>query len=871
MANRRKLAVISFYLTSLECGLAIIYLYRVPTDVKNIWMWGLSAPRLISIVAMFSLGVLFYMAAQHTAHREAWTVAAGERLTRFLDDRRVLAAVLIPLWGIFLLTGYIYLLILAGAFGDFQAPLERLAPIFIWVCIVCLQYGVFFYLAAPRHTEEGAGKSRQVPWSSLVGALALAAGLWAAAGLSGLGINPDVTAWGTAGTPLLFWQVLAALAISTFGLWLCLVLPGLSQWKFFTPALFGLLWLAASIFWMATPMKPSYFALQPVPPNAEYYPYSDAAVHDLIAQQVLIGERMGGGGGKVVRRPLYALFLAGIHLVAGQDYLRAAALQVLILAFFPALVFLIGGLLHSRLGGFLAAVFLIIQEHNSILLSGVINVSHSKLFMSDLPSALLMAVFTLLVVVWLRRGGRGWRMPLVAGGFLGALMLIRPQAAVLAVVPAILLLFYTWRKPLGWFSRILLFGLGLALCITPWIWRNWPLTGGFVFDEPSDAQIGLVAQRYTLTPLSRAEFAQYLPNESPSQYSARMTRSIVQFALSHPAEVASFAAAHFMHNLVNLTATLPLSPDDLSLEGSVRQASFWLNDLDDGKPSRPSFPSPWMTGLNLVLIALGIAGVWGRSVKDLPAGLAPLLIYLFYDAGNALARNSGWRFMQPVDWIGWLFFAIGISQIMRISLCHILSKEIPGIALPLDADTPTSRPKNTFSSKIQWILIPAVILLAGAMLPISEHIFPRRYAALDKTDLLQKVEQYPLNATQRSEMEVMARLITDEKVYVLWGRALYPRFYKTGQGLNVGSPSPLTRIQEYNRLTFELIGPRDAHVVLVSQRSPAVFPNAADVFAFGCYGSDAFYPYLVVVNDARQPEQVYFYSRGNVSATLCMQ
>jgi hypothetical protein len=870
MLENRTLTVVSFYLTSLICGLTIVYFYQIPTDPKNIWLWGLSSTRLLWMMGMFILGVFFYIAGQHVARVEKWTVAAGGWITRRIQDGHSLVAAILALLAVFILAGYLYYLTLNNAFGDYQVPMVRLTPFFLWIATVCLQYCVILGIAARRLLKWGGVDLGRVSWWKAFIGVCLVGSIWALAAFSGLGLEPDVTAWGAAGTPLLFWQVLAGCGLALLLIWICLAFPHFLSWKYSTIAVFVFLWLATAGLWLATPLKPNYYALAPVPPNAEYYPYSDAAVHDLISQNLLIGEGLGGGGGKVVRRPLYALFLAGIHTLAGQDYERCASLQVIVLAFFPALVFLLGSLLHSRLTGFLAAVFLIIQEHNAILLSGVINVSHSKLFMSDLPSALLVALFTLLAAAWFRLGGRGWKLPLCLGGVLGALMLIRPQAILLAVGPVFLLVFSAWRRPLIWLKGCLLFGLGLTLCVSPWLWRNWRLSGGLVFDEPSDAQIGLIAQRYTFDPALRTEFTQFKEGESYSQYSARMSRQIVEFALTYPAEVASFVSSHFMHNLVNGAAIFPLSAQDLSLEGSVRQRTFWLDNEDREQPVRPTFPDLWMLGLNLAMLGVGIASLWGRRRDDLLAGLVPLLTYICYNASNALARNSGWRFMQPADWIAWLLFSAGVSQIILRFLAIFPWDGFSQISLPLRMGGTPLPPGRYAATRIQAILLPALIFLLGASLPISEGVIQRRYPHLNDSELLQRIEQFPLDARQQSDLDVMRRLITDDEVKILWGRALYPRFYKAGQGIKEGTPSPLTRVRDYARLTFELIGSQNERVVLVSPRPPQSFINGSDVYAIGCYGSDAFYPYLVIVVDPLQPGRIGFYPQGEVRSSLCL-
>ncbi|MCX6064453.1 MAG: hypothetical protein NT121_01670, partial [Chloroflexi bacterium] len=92
--------------------------------------------------------------------------------------------------------------------------------------------------------------------------------------------------------------------------------------------------------WLAQPILPGYFATPPRAPNFEIYPFSDALIYAQYAQSALVGN--GFMWPDVPTRPLYITFITWLHVLAGQDYIRVIFLQTLVLAAFPAVLYLLG-------------------------------------------------------------------------------------------------------------------------------------------------------------------------------------------------------------------------------------------------------------------------------------------------------------------------------------------------------------------------------------------------------------------------------------------------------------------------------------------------------------------------------------------------
>ncbi len=199
-----------------------------------------------------------------------------------------------------------------------------------------------------------------------------------------------------------------------------------------------MIWLSAVLLWGSQPISPGFFATPPRAPNYEVYPFSDAAFYDFHAQSMLIG--LGFRGDAIPPRPLYIVFLAISHLIAGQNYSAVVLVQTMLLAFFPVTVFWIGKKLISNSVGIVSALFIILREWTSIVSTPFTSdISNSKLLFADLPAALVISLVVLMSIIWLQNPHRHVH-SLLAGGILGISLLIRTQ--IIIVLPVMLIFFW---------------------------------------------------------------------------------------------------------------------------------------------------------------------------------------------------------------------------------------------------------------------------------------------------------------------------------------------------------------------------------------------------------------------------------------------
>lgn len=724
----------------------------------------------------------------------------------------------------------IYLLLLTAKFTDafVSARLVRLLPLTVWLVWLAVLSLVWLPRLRPKDGERASEKAAWKPtlWAGLV---LLSLAVWMV--YTGLGLQPDRTGWDTPGTPLLNTQV-------TLGWLIALVVAGAVGWanrKFgwrFTrldALLAVLIWALAAWFWIVQPVLPTYFSVAPTAPNFEFYPNSDAATMDVAAQHLLIG----AGLPDVIEKPLYAAFLALLHVVAGQSYASVVNAQILVLALFPALLYLLAKRVHTRFAGLLLAVVVSLREANSLALSGEILVSHSKLLMTDLPAALALAAFTLLLLHWLNKQARNPVWALWVGAALGLMLLLRSQ--MLIFLPFLALLAF-WQAGGGWRPRLQLAAVllaGFALAALPWLLRNAQRTGQFGYSQP--LQMLYMAKQYSLTPeLADPGF----PPDTPVEDYVRLGSANVRaFVLAHPGEVTRFITAHTLRNEVSSVLALPMRFDlsdrlvtfynlqpywqgledrlwneCCSLDSYIAETPYWgawLGDL----PSEAWLPLVF----NLTVIAVGIGAAW-RKLGWL--ALVPLGLHLLYSVSTALARVSGWRLILPADWVVILFYCVGLTQ-----LTLWLGGFLFGVTPRAEVE-PVVEGGKAVPSRQALLAAAALALLAGAAIPLVEMAVPSRYADLDRAAALQRLQAAGLDG------ETFLRQ-PDARLY--WGRGLYPSHYPAGGGLPSNEADAFSP-QPFARLAFRLVGPQVYDQVALPAAVAPAFPHASDVLVLGCAG-----------------------------------
>jgi hypothetical protein len=266
-----------------------------------------------------------------------------------------------------------------------------------------------------------------------------------------------------------------------------------------------------------------------------------------------------------------------------------------------------------------------------------------------------------------------------------------------------------------------------------------------------------------------------------------------------------------------------------SAQNYIRRLPFWFK-WEGNLPQQSIVPLT----LNLFLIAIGLVISWKRQRF---IGLTPLAASFGYTLINAVVRNSGGRYILPVDWVGMLYFAIGLGQLSLWVIAYIREVEIPENITGEKRSDPQGETPSLWRAANLWITI--AIFLFGCVLPLSEKIIPERYS----TERLQSRQ-----ATFLQSVDPGLNEFIQSGGIVIQGRVLYPRFHKAGQGEDGDSIRAFMPV-DYPKVSFYLVGPFNTGVVLPQQAAPTNFPNGVDALVFGCQSDKIFEPLdaLVVV------------------------
>lgn len=817
----------TWLVASLAWATTIVMLLAIPTDPKNRQIIGFSLTRIALLGTAFFLFVVFLGLAWLAYKRPKWR-------QRFLDPLLIqdrlfytatigLIVVALSLWfGAFRYNNYSHPFRVVARYAAYY---ERLFPFIVGLFFVCLTLALGLIIL--RNGIHFSALRRERPlwlFTAVCLGILLIIGLFML--FTGIGLKPDSVGWGSPGVPLLFYQVLLAwfAGLAFLGL---LLLPNrsLKPWQtvLMDLVLCVALWAAAVSVWSSQDVQRSYFAPSPTAPNNEVYPYSDAGFYDYTAQSLLLG--YGFLNGEVVPRPLYILFLAIFHAIVGQGYEQTIYIQTLLLATLPVFLYLLGKTLHSRGLGLTLGILGILREMNSIVSTPWVEVSHSKLFMADLPTTVAIIALAWLSVRWLIHSKRNWPDAFLVGGVLGIAALLRTQSILLA--PAILMasLWVYWRQWKRYLLTTLLLLLGLALVISPWLARNWVKTGRLVFDDPT-TQSALVAQRYS-TELGAMPTRN--PGEDAGEYASRLSASVRQYMLRNPGGVARFVTAHSLNNLVSTVLVLPMRFSiDQACDTFIVCTPFWISLVDHF-----TFGDAVLLILNLLIVSFGIACSWRRWKA---AGIIPLIFLLVYSLSNGLARNSARRYILPVDWVSYLYLAIGLFE-FAIWVAVLLGAQREKIQTVLAQ--PEINPQSPKPS-VAWIKIGStgiVLLLVGLSLPLAEVFRPPEFQAETTEQIISSTLNTPLLNNLSVSTQAIQAFSEQDQAVALKGRAFYPRFYAPLDG-EPGSGWPAYQPYEYRatgKVGFILIGPQGATQVNIAlDNPPNYFPNAKDMLVIGC-------------------------------------
>ncbi len=828
--NKKMYISLFFFLTCLEAFGAAIWLISMPAESGHAIAFGYSAQRLLMIGGMAILGLASLVVLFLQRRKSIFS----KRIDTFFQKRWLVQAALILAlitWVLVFLPDYQW-----GRFGGYKS---RLLPVILCFLLVAIQTCLIGIRLQKRNitasiksvlsTQPVLLKSWTVFWGVMTGMILVIA-------IFRIGLIPDIVYWNDINVPLLGIQIFGVVIGSI------LIIKALSGFGFFLDGnrkgfqrilpdlvIFLLIWALAVVLWTQTDGPHSYFAPGPYPPNGERYPFSDAAGYDMAAHLSTIG---GGLGTKTyVDKPLYVAFLSVIYLLVGSRMTTAVGLQVAVIACMPAVIYLLGRKLHNRLAGLISAGLIIFREINNINGTLWVLSANTKVFMTEALVTFLLVLFVFFFTAWVSDPEKKLAL-MASGGSLGLAGLVRLNPFFLFPVALAAIFFLFWKKWKRMFLYSGLFAAFFAAAVLPWMFQSYAVHDNFIFFTST--------VRWVVLP-QRTFYALNKPVETPTSLATPVIQPTKQTSLTPPTPAADqatqpvnktwnkitgvsrYVSAHFMHNLIDTAAIFPTRLEFESLEKTIKSpGGFWSAEWNGNLPAGQI----GLLVVNVAVIALGLASGWSRRRW---AGLVPAGFLLVYSLATAAARTSSGRYFLPADWVGIVYFSLGIAQLVAWISLWWSGKNFE-----------TEAPQYAEASNPRFPVVKAALLLAlfvliGSAPVLLDRLIPVRYQPLDKTTVAAVLEGKGLTDSLSINKADLVKFLQSSDAVVYNGLGLYPRYYE----MNKGEPDQFSEARglPYPRLVLTVIG-SDFRTsgILPLIHSPASLPNGSDVIAMGCKG-----------------------------------
>jgi hypothetical protein len=802
-----------FVLSALEAFGAVLWLLFLPAETANALAFGFSAPRLL-LIGVLTVISLICLALAFSYNKKT---KFAETIHSIFSTKWLLITSLL-----ILLTTWIMVFLPVYQWGSLGGYKSRLLPLILFLLIAGIQtllLGIVFrkknnFRSISNVLKEHSGFLRR--WAVFLGFLTAIIFVIA---IFRIGLVPDIVYWNDINVPLLGIQIIGTV---TFSIILSMVLSrtdffageSLTGFRRYLPdvVIFILIWSVAAVAWTQTSGPHSFFSPGPYPPNGEYYPFSDAAGYDLSAQNAVIGE--GLGTQTYVDKPLYVGFLALIHLIVGSQMNMVVGLQVAVIALLPAIIYLLGNKIHSRLAGIIAAGFVIFREINNINGTLWVLSSNTKVLMTESLVSLLLALSVFFFTAWVKQTGQN-RFLMAAGGSLGLAGLIRLNPFFLLPIVLVSIFLLMWRRWKQAFINCGIFVIFFAAAVLPWMIQSYIVHGNFIFFTST--------VRWVVLP-QRTFYALNKPTVTPENVETTPQTLVTgNRTLDRIIGVSKYVSAHFMHNMISSMAIFPLELDLNSLEKTIKSPGSywspeWSGDLSPGKII--------LLWIITAILALGLTASWTRNRW---AGLMPVGFLMAYSLVTAAARTSGGRYILPADWVEMFYFSVGISQAYSWITDWWAGRKPESPVVSSD--------KNTLDnlSGFQTILLFLVFTLIGAIPVILDRSIPKRYETMEKSLFVEEIEKKNLLESLQITAPGLKTFLENPQAVVFRGRGLYPRYY----GINDGEPDKYSEARSlpYPRLVMTVIGSQTKiKGILPLSRPPESLPNGSDVLTIGCAG-----------------------------------
>jgi len=782
LSKQGKAAVLKFFLMIIiASGLAnSAYLLSIPTDSKNVFFINYSLNRLLLIGFLF-IGILFSFFLFLKIHK-----APQKILKEIVSIYQSHCWINVVLLFFLLTTSAAWFAFFSPAYllGKYFSIIERFKPVFLWLQIISVVLLLLAVIIKKNWNISGFIADKKSLRSLILTTCVLFV-IFLLTYLIYPRLTDDYSWYGRYSVPILATQVFISWVLITSLMQLSdqinIKIPSFLL-KNIDWIIFLGIWICAAVLWVSQPIEfveDSYFTtieqhMRPFPPAYEIFPWKDSRHYFHISESVVIGE----GIYRSTDKALFLAFESVNNWLAGGSYEKMLNLQIGLLAFFPPIIYLLGKELHSRSAGLMGAALAVMQEINGIGIMDEFPVVSSKVLLSEPFMQLWTGLIALTAVVAFKRNPKKQgNLFLICGSVLGLSALIRLNT--LIVIPFLLLVIFVYyfhdNKTL--FKHACFFMVGTILALTPWmIYNTVKFNDPLAFIKGKGAVINRRQEKITSQKDSQYNSFEYSPvitNLSPNPNSSMLINanannnqqkgskastlinyevsiqvgdegmavdkeinnaiieSMQSYGLFEKSEFCQLSLSvlrHFLNNVITSFSILPTSIIPQDLYHGSRNQRFWEGydvNLYQGI-------NPVLLILNLVIISIGISKV---VEKNRIVGFIPLAVYLGYHLSNGFATASGNRYAQPVSWVIFFYYSIGLMVVSRW-FYHQINNNPPKKKLQtILTEAELTRKKRGVKT---WLLIMAILLIGSA--PVAAELLPvNRFPELDNELIALKI------------------------------------------------------------------------------------------------------------------------------------
>ena len=209
-------------------------------------------------------------------------------------------------------------------------------------------------------------------------------------------------------------------------------------------------------------------------------------------------------------------------------------------------------------------------------------------------------------------------------------------------------------------------------------------------------------------------------------------------------------------------------------------------------------------------------------------GFIPAAIFFGYHLSNGIAVSSGHRYAQPVNWIVFFYYAIGLISISKV--LFTLLKIDKQSDLPKIEETAH---QNGWKTKL--IAVALCILFLGSTPVIADLLPVNRYPEILEQDLFSAVnnDENLRFSGENGHIEEFLKAVEAQRLDVVYGKILTPIFVNNERFLSIYGRENFGGEGTY--LAFNVHGPKSRRfnrMYFYPQGDSAEIKNGMDVVIF---------------------------------------